>query len=261
MPFLLLTINVAFLESPCYLFSKSINSGLRESMFIIGHRGACGYEPENTILSFKKALQLGVDMIEFDVRKSLDDKLVVIHDATVNRTTNGTGAVADMTFEQLRKLDADKGQQIPTLQEALDFINRKVRVNIEIKAVDAVSELANVVNNYITKKGWSPADFLISSFHLSALQEFHQLVSTIQLMLIFSKIPNNYLEQVHSIPVQMVAISAASISREIVDQMHHNSIPVIVYTVNDSKEIERMKTLSVDGICSNYPDRVKKVEA
>lgn len=227
-------------------------------MFVIGHRGACGYEPENTILSFKKALQLGVDMIEFDVRKSLDDKLVIMHDATVNRTTNGTGTVADMTFAQLRKLDAGKGQKIPILQEVLDCINRKVRANIEIKAVDAVSELASVVHNYISKKGWSSADFLISSFHLSALQEFHQLEPSIQLMLILSKIPNNYLEQVHSIPVQMVAISAASISKEIVDQMHSNDIPVVVYTVNDPKEIERMKVLGVDGICSNYPDRVKK---
>jgi len=250
---------VEFLESPCCLFYKSINSGLKESMFIIGHHGACGYEPENTILSFKKSLQLGIDMIEFDVRKSFDDKLVIMHDATVNRTTNGTGAIADMTFAQLRKLDAGKGQKIPTLQEVLDYINRKVRVDIEIKAVDAVSELANVVHNYISKKGWSPTDFLISSFNLSALHEFHQLVPNIQLMLIFSEVPNNWLELVQSIPVQMVAISAAFISKEIVDQMHHNDIPVVVYTVNDSKEITRMKALGIDGICSDYPDRVKKI--
>jgi glycerophosphoryl diester phosphodiesterase len=230
-----------------------------DTMLVIGHRGACGYEPENTILSFKKALQLGVDIIEFDVRKSLDGKLVIIHDATVNRTTNGTGAVADMTFEQLRKLDAGKGQQIPTLQEVLDFVERKVRVNVEIKAVDAVSELANIVHDYITKKGWRPTDFLISSFHFSALQEFHQLMPTIQLMLLFSKIPNNRLELVHSIPVQMVAISAVSISKKIVDQMHSNNISVIVFTINDPKEIEHMKDLGVDGICSNYPDRVKRV--
>ncbi len=100
---------------------------------IVGHRGAAGYEPENTLLSFQKAIEIGVDWIELDVHRSSDGHLMVIHDDTVDRTTRGHGKVSEMTLAELKKLDAGKGQKIPTLQEAIDFMKGKVRVIIEIK--------------------------------------------------------------------------------------------------------------------------------
>jgi len=230
-----------------------------ESMIVLGHRGACGYEPENTLLSFKKALEIGVDMIEFDVRKTVDDKLVIMHDAAVDRTTDGTGLLADMTFSQLRKLDAGKGQKIPTLQEVFDLVDRKVCVDIEIKEAESVSELVLIIDRYINEKGWSYDDFLVSSFDLSALQNFQKLAPAIQLMPIFSRLPVDWLGVTKNLPANIMAISYKSISKKIIVDAHQNDISVIVYTVNDPKKIFQMIKLGVDGICSDYPDRVKKV--
>src|ERR1700691_2371330 len=99
-------------------------------MLVIAHRGASGYEPENTLASFKKALEIGVDGIELDVHLSKDGNVMVIHDSWVNRTTNGIGRVENKTLKELQKLDAGNGEKIPTLQEVLDVINRKVLINI-----------------------------------------------------------------------------------------------------------------------------------
>ena len=104
---------------------------------IIGHRGARGLEPENTIRSFQKALELGVDYIECDVHLTKDGHIVLIHDHTLDRTTNETGDVNDYTFEEIRKLDAGKGKKIPTLQELLDLVRGKVKIHIELKDTGA----------------------------------------------------------------------------------------------------------------------------
>ncbi|MEO0143058.1 MAG: glycerophosphodiester phosphodiesterase family protein [candidate division WOR-3 bacterium] len=100
---------------------------------IIGHRGARGIEPENTIRSFKKAIELKVDYIECDVHLTKDGHIVLIHDHTLDRTTNGTGYVNDYSFDAIRKLDAGKGEKIPTLQELIDLIKGKVKAHIELK--------------------------------------------------------------------------------------------------------------------------------
>lgn len=228
-------------------------------MLVIGHRGACGYEPENTLLSFKKALELNVDMVEFDVRKTADDKLVIMHDSTVDRTTDGSGTISDMTLAKLRKLDAGKGQKIPTLEEVLDLVDRKVRVYIEIKAADAVQELAYTIKRYIEEKGWTANDFLVSSFDLESLQEFHTLAPDIQLMVLVSRVPKNWLSIMKKLPAEMMAVSIRSLSKELIEAAHKNNIACIVYTVNDPQEIDRIIKFGVDGICSDYPDRIKQI--
>ena len=91
----------------------------------VGHRGARAYEPENTLRSFRKALELGVNAVELDVRRTKDGELVVIHDDKVDRTTNGRGLVNELTLEEIEKLDAGKGEKIPTLEEALEFLDKK----------------------------------------------------------------------------------------------------------------------------------------
>ncbi len=129
-------------------------------MKIIGHRGACGYEPENTISSFKKALELGVDAIELDVYVLGRGELVVIHDDKVDRTTNGKGYVLDYSFEELRKLDAGNGQTIPTLEEVLDLVNMKTSVNIELKGTGTAKAVASTIYNYLAK-GWSEEQLMV----------------------------------------------------------------------------------------------------
>ena len=102
-------------------------------MMIMGHRGAPNLEPENTLLSISRAFEIGVDAVEIDVHLTKDNEIVVIHDATVDRTTNGTGPVCGYTLEVIKKLDAGKGQPIPTLQEVIDFSEGKLKLVIEFK--------------------------------------------------------------------------------------------------------------------------------
>jgi len=114
-------------------------------MLRIGHRGARAYAPENTLTSFKKALEIGVDAIELDIRKTKDNKLVVIHDADVKRTTNKKGLVSELTLREIKDLDADSGEKIPTLKETLDFLDKKVKVFVELKETGIEKEVLSIV--------------------------------------------------------------------------------------------------------------------
>src|SRR3972149_7983851 len=115
-------------------------------MLKIGHRGARAYEPENTIHSFRKALELGVDAGERDVRKTKDNQLVVIHDADLKRTTTGKGKVNELTLEQIKNFSTEKDEKIPTLQEALDFLDQKAKVLIELKETGIEAQVLALVH-------------------------------------------------------------------------------------------------------------------
>src|SRR4030066_1210555 len=115
------------------------------TMLRIGHRGARAYEPENTLRSFRKALEIGVDAIEFDVRKTRDNHLIVIHDADVKRTTNGKGLVADLTLKQIKELSTEKNEKIPTLEETLNFIDAKTKMLIELKETGYEQQILELI--------------------------------------------------------------------------------------------------------------------
>ena len=114
----------------------------------VGHRGAMGYEPENTLRSFKKALELGVDMIEFDVYVCKSGELVVIQDDTLERTTNGKGLVIEKTLAELKELDAGKEEKIPTLEEIMDLADKKVKINVELKGNNTAEPVSDMIENY-----------------------------------------------------------------------------------------------------------------
>ena len=154
-------------------------------MLRIGHRGARAYEPENTLRSYKKALDLGVDAIELDVRKTRDNHVVVIHDADVKKTTNGKGLVADLTLKEIKELATDKGEKIPTLEEALEFIDNKAKILIELKEQGYEEKvLATITAKKLEK------NVIIVSFHEDALAKTRQLSSTIETGLIYAKHKN-----------------------------------------------------------------------
>jgi glycerophosphoryl diester phosphodiesterase len=126
---------------------------------IIGHRGAMAYKPENTLISFQKAIELGVDMIELDVRLSKDNHPVIMHDESVYRTTNGKGFISNFTLKQIKKLRINKTEKVPTLEEAVKLIKGKCKINIHIKEHKAIDKVLEIINNNKIHK-----DVLISSF-------------------------------------------------------------------------------------------------
>ena len=141
----------------------------------IGHRGARAYEPENTLRGFKKAIELGVNAVELDVRKTKDDKVVVIHDAKVDRTTSGKGSVSELTLNEMKQLVTEKGEKVPTLEEALDFLDRKVKIIIELKETGFEEE----VLRQIRERGLEN-NVVIVSFIEEALRKVREIDESVE---------------------------------------------------------------------------------
>lgn len=226
------------------------------SVIIIGHRGACGHEPENTLRSFAKAIELGVDMIEFDVHVCASGELVVIHDDTVDATTNGSGFVAEKTLSELQVLDAGKGEHIPTLREVLDLVDRRVKVDIELKGVGTAILVAQLIEEYVQYKNWVYDDFFVTSFESNELALFRTACPHVQVSHIIHSFEDDWPEVLGHIDTQVFVVCSDAITQEMVDFLHERGIHLYVYTVNEYAELQRMQELSVDGIFSDFPDRI-----
>jgi len=230
-------------------------------MLKIGHRGACGYAPENTLKSFQKAIDLGVDMIELDVQLCKTGELVVIHDDTVDRTTDGSGFIKKLKLKDLKKLDAEKGERIPTLEEVLDLVNRRVRVNIELKGPKTAKPVMKLIEEYVKKKEWNIDDFIISSFSRRELKKARAINPFIQMGFLISRfrlLDHWWLGFAEKIKASFIGPSLKITSKRLIRKAHKHGLRVYVWTVNESTDIERMRKWGADGVFSNFPDRIDK---
>ena len=223
-------------------------------MLCIGHRGAMGHEPENTLLSIEKALSLGVDAIEIDVY-NVENNLVVIHDRFLSRTTNGSGYTEKQSFAYLRSLDAGKGEQIPTLQEVFETVDRQALINIELKGSNTAKLVVNLIQQYIAQ-GWSEQNFVVSSFNHYELNQVKAICPTIRIGILIYGLPWGYLEIAQKLEAEIVITSLHFVTAELITAVHQQNLLVWVYTVNDPDDISLMRKLQVDGIFTNYPERV-----
>ncbi|MGL2962301.1 glycerophosphodiester phosphodiesterase [Flavobacterium sp. RSB2_4_14] len=215
-------------------------------MIKIGHRGAKGYVAENTLASFEKALQLSVDMIELDVFLSKDNIPVVIHDKTIDRTTSGFGLVSSFSASELQLFG------IPTLQDVFQLVNNQCEINVEIKEFEAVKSVLDLIDSNI----FSKVKILISSFDWNALQEirFHDdeirigvLTETdLELAIAFAKFIQAY--SIH--PYYHLLTS------ENCQKMKNNHFKIFTWTVNELEDIIFVKSFNVDGIITDFPDRI-----
>jgi glycerophosphoryl diester phosphodiesterase len=221
---------------------------------VIAHRGASGYAPENTILAFQKAIDLAADMIEFDVRQNREGIPIVIHDKSLRRTTNGRGLIKKRTLAELRMLDAGQGQTIPTLEEAINFIGEKAGINIEIKEEGLEKKILEIIeNSKISIDG-----VIISSKRPKILALIKGLAPDIKTALIFRrKPPRDWIELVLKLHVYAIHPRKNVLNPVLVNQAHRQGLKVNVYLVDKPKDIERAKKLSVDGIFTGFPDRIR----
>lgn len=223
-------------------------------MLCIGHRGAMGHEPENTLLSIRKAIELGVDGVEIDVY-NVEDRLVVFHDRTLERTTNGSGNLEDRSFAYLRSLDAGKGEQIPTLQEVLETVNRQIFINIELKGSNTAKLTVDLIQEYLDR-GWSEQNFVVSSFDHYQLHQVKLIEPKIRTGALIYGLPWKYLENAQKIGAKIIIPSLDYVDSDLVAAAHREDLLVWVYTVNRSSDINCMRKLQIDGIFTNYPERV-----
>jgi glycerophosphoryl diester phosphodiesterase len=221
-------------------------------MTIIGHRGARGLEPENTVLSIRRALELGAHGVEIDVW-FVDGELVVIHDAKLERTTNGRGYVSKKTFAQLRALDAGKGERIPTLREVFETVNRRAFINIELKGPGTAGPVRALIAEYVERHGWHYRDFIVSSFNRTLLRAITDPRIPIALLLARP----TRLSMLSARRVRAFAVNPALryVTRHFVETAHRHGLKVFVYTVNEPADMARLKAWGVDGMFTDYPER------
>ena len=217
-------------------------------MIKVGHRGARAYEPENTLRSFKKAIELGVDAVELDVRKTKDGQLVVIHDADVKRTTNGEGLVSELTLKEIKSLSTEKDEKIPTLEEALDCLGKKVRVFVELKEAGIEEQ----VLASIKKKG-QEKNVVLVSFLEDALRKVRELDADVETGLIYAK-HKNPLKAALDLKAQWLLALYRFIHTANVQKAHENGLKVLVWTVNTPEEVAEMRKKGVDGLATDKPD-------
>lgn len=219
-------------------------------MLKIGHRGAKGYVTENTLASFQKALELSVDGIELDVHLSSDEKIVVIHDETIDRTTSREGFVNDFTSLKLNNFG------IPTLEEVFKLIDKRCFVNIEIKDSNATKYVLELLQIYIVKKHWNPNLFQISSFDWTVLEFCSSSNYDMQLGVLCEDNLDNAICFAKKINAYSINPYFKLLDSENVKEMHCNGFKIFPWTVNSEEDLTFVKSLQVDGIISDFPDKI-----
>jgi glycerophosphoryl diester phosphodiesterase len=221
-----------------------------EPFLIIGHRGAAGLEPENTLRSFMRALQIGVDAVELDVY-CVEGKLVVIHDDTLERTTNGRGDVMATSYDALRRLDAGAGERIPTLDEVLALVNGKVTVNVELKGEGTAVPVAECA---AANRGM---DILVSSFDHEELERFHAAAPRARVAPLFHKASSRMFQIAESLQAWSINVSVQLATAERLRSIADNGYRSLVYTVNDPAVATRLRGEGAGGIFTDFPDRMQ----
>jgi len=224
-------------------------------MLSIGHRGAMAHAPENTLLAIQKAIAFGVDAVEIDVHL-VDGELLVIHDLTLERTTNGKGRLNDFTVAELRSLDAGQGEKIPFLSEVLSLAFNNVGVHIELKGRGTAKAVVQQLRHLSEQQRRT---LIISSFLMSELKQVFALDPTIKLGVLIKKNLADGFNWAAKLNAYSIHLSLQQLSIKYLEQAHQNKLNVYVYTVNSIKDITQLLHLGVDGVFSNYPDRVRQV--
>ncbi len=268
---LLIGTGVAFslLFSPIsQAFAAEPTTGERKQVDNIAHRGATGYAPENTIAGFDQAVDMKADYIEIDVQRSKDGELVVIHDTTVDRTTNGTGKVVDLTFDFLRSLDAGswKGEQfagepIPTFEEILDRYHGKVGILIELKAPELYPGIEEQVADALKERNLDKPQnekIIIQSFNFDSMKTMDQLLPKVPIGVLTSNRADTTAEALKefSAYADWFNPSYGIVSEELVNQVHSLGMQIGSWTVRSQEAADFLFEMEVDAIITDYPDYV-----
>ena len=224
---------------------------------VIGHRGAMGHETENTLASVQKALDLEVDMIEIDVFKIYSGEIAVFHDERVDRLTNGGGKIEEYNIVDMRKLVLDGNHRIPILQDVLKLVNNRTKLNIELKGAGMSDRVNFIIEYYVEQRGWTLDNFVISSFNWDELRSFREFNKDIAIAVLTEGNPLDALDVARELNAVAINPYYQTLNKDVVENIQKEGFKVYTYTVNDPEDIDRMKDLGVDGIFSDYPERVK----
>ncbi|MFI1098535.1 glycerophosphodiester phosphodiesterase [Streptomyces sp. NPDC020917] len=217
------------------------------SFLTVGHRGVMGVEPENTLRSFRRAEQAGMDQIELDLHLSKDGALIVMHDADVDRTTDGSGMIRDLTLEEIRALDAGRGERVPVFEEVLDAVDRPLQA--EIKDVAAARVLAGVLRERGVQDRVS-----VLSFHDEALAEIHTLLPGVRTVLVASDLGPHIVPRAQAVGARLVSLDLTQLNLDTVRRCHAAGIDVMAWSVNSARDWALVRALGLDGAATDLPE-------
>lgn len=232
------------------------------------HRGASGHAPQNTLAAFRLAAEMGADGIELDVHLSADGEVVVIHDDTVDATTNGHGRVSAMTLAELKALDAGSwfdprfaGERIPTLQEVFDAVGHRLLINVEIKVEAGYHPPAQEAETVrLIEDNDMVERVIVSSFSIASLRRVRRLNPHIALGLLYARVETPLfpaLARLLGTPFEALHPEFGLVTPRYMAGARRRGLPVNAWTVNEVEQMRRLIELGVDGIITNYPDRLR----
>lgn len=227
------------------------------------HRGASGHAPENTLAAMRVAMEMGAHMSELDIQQTADDRLVLLHDDDLDRTTSGSGMLWQKPLAELQTYEAGSwfapqfsGEPLPTLEEVIALVRGKMKLNIEVKLHGHERDIAKLVVETVRREKFEP-ECIITSFGHNVAAEIKALAPELKVGYIFGK--DEYHERVFEGPVEVLSVNHYLISTEFMQRARAAHKEVHVWTVNEKPLMHRMMDLGVDAIITNYPDRLAEV--
>lgn len=231
-----------------------------KEFLIIAHRGASGYEFENSISAFRKAIELKAGMIETDAQITKDGIIVLNHDNSIKKTTNQTGRISRLTQEELRKMPLKNGEEMPTYQDLLDLCKDKIQVNLEIKARNVEKKVLD-----ITIKNDMLEDVVFSSFSINVLNKIREHDSKARLGYLiilegsFIARLNFWMEKIVDMGIESINPMQTFISSKLIKEAHKKGIAIYPWTINDAARIRKLiEEKNIDGVFTDYPDILKE---
>jgi len=235
----------------------------KQKVMVVAHRGASGYAPENTLSAMKKAIEMNAEMSELDVQETADGEIILLHDNTLKKTTGVEGNIWEMNYADLKGLDAGswfseeyKNEPIPTMQEVIDLVKGKMKINIELKANGHEKMLAErtlrivEANNFLDQ-------VVFTSFKFAEADKIRELNPKAIVGYIFGRLPKDV--DVFTADVDILSVNIRTVDAEFMKKAKANGKVVAVWTVNKPEDMKRMIGLGVDQIITNYPDILNKV--
>ena len=221
-------------------------------MLIYGHRGASGEAPENTLLALERALAAGADGVEFDVRATADGVPVLLHDRGLERTTTGRGNVDELSLAEVRSFDAGQGQVVPRLEEAVELLAGRLRLDVELKQAGIERRVLAVLARF------PKAEWVISSFDWDVLRAVRALDATAELWPLATAADDALFAVAAEIRATAVALSAGALDGDVTRRCEEAGLSVMVWTVNDVGSARRARDLGVAALCTDVPGTIRR---
>ncbi len=235
-----------------------MNSCSNHNTLSIGHRGAKGYVAENTFESISKAIELNVDGIEIDVFKCASGQLVLFHDKDLKRLTGESGLIESLTIKELEQFLVLGKYKIPTLEDVLKKIKEPIFVNIELKGSNTAETTSKIIKYFVKNTSWDLENFIVSSFSWLELEQLRLIDKNIPIGVLVGRSVsiNEAIEFGKKIDAKAIHPNYALLNDITFKKIKNNGFKIYTWTVNDIDDINLMKKLKVDGIISDFPDKI-----